>query len=226
MSGLFESLPPQVWQSLLHNGRAGRHRRGDVLLRQGDDGAHVLLLTAGRVKVTRVEYDGSEMLLAVRSPREALGEISAWDGSSRSATVTALEPCITYVISAAYFRRTIDEFSGADIVLRHLLSRLREGEDIRAELAHPSAAQRVARVLLRLGVSLSRGGGESLTLDVGLSQEELARAVGLSRSSFAAELGTLRARGLVTTGRRRVVLHDLARLRLHAGEPPDAARSR
>jgi CRP/FNR family cyclic AMP-dependent transcriptional regulator len=178
----------------------------------------VLLLDCGKVKVTRIEPDGSDLLLAVRGPREALGEIAAWDRSARSATVTALDPGITFVISSAVFRSTINEFCGVDPVFRHLLSRLREGEEIRSDLAHPSAARRVARILLRLGTSLSGGRQESGIFTVGLSQEELARAVGLSRSSFAAELSILRAHGLIQTSRQKVVLSDLPGLRRRADE--------
>ena len=46
-----------------------------------------------------------------------------------------------------------------------------------------------------------------------LSQQDLATRIGASRDAVAIELRKLRERGLVTTGRRRVVLHDLAALR-------------
>jgi CRP/FNR family cyclic AMP-dependent transcriptional regulator len=221
--GLFELLPSEAWQALLRKGRVRTHPRGDVLLRQGDDGVHVLLLTAGRVKVTRIERDGRELLLAVRGPGEALGELSAWDGSKRSATVTAVAPSTTYIVSARHFRQTMEEYGAADLALRHVLARLREGEDIRAELVEPSAALRVIRILVRLGSALAGDADGPLTLHLGLSQEELARAVGLSRSAFAAELAALRTRGFVSTGRQRVVIHDLQGLRDVAEEPPELA---
>jgi CRP/FNR family transcriptional regulator, cyclic AMP receptor protein len=226
MSGLSDSLPSNVWQALLRQGRTRRHPQGDVLLRQGEKGNHVLLLTSGRVKVTRVERDGREWLLAIRGPGEALGEVSVWDDSPRSATVTALDPCVTYVISASVFRRTMGESATGEVVLRHVLARLREGEEIRAELVHPSSTQRVVRVLVRLGTSLGGGTSTVPTLDVGLSQEELARAVGLSRSAFAAELRALRRDGLITTGRQRVVLRDVEGLRALIGEAPYMAAVR
>jgi CRP/FNR family cyclic AMP-dependent transcriptional regulator len=61
----------------------------------------------------------------------------------------------------------------------------------------------------------SVAGGEQP--DLGLSQQELAAAVGLSRASVAAALGTLRQRGLVTTRRRSLVIRDLAKLRAEFG---------
>jgi len=54
-------------------------------VRQGDPGTHVLLPTAGIVKVTRFEPNGEELLLALRGPGEAIGEIAVLDGTERSA---------------------------------------------------------------------------------------------------------------------------------------------
>jgi CRP/FNR family transcriptional regulator, cyclic AMP receptor protein len=221
MQGLAGLLPTSVWNALVRAGRPRSWSRDDQLLRQGDDGEYVLLLTAGRVKITRFEEDGRQLLLSIRGPGEALGEISALDGSVRTATVTALGVCVTYVLSATQFRRVVREFEVVDVVLRHILARLREGEEIRADLAHLGAGQRLTRILLRLGAAAGHEGtGEGsspLTLDLGLSQEELGLAAGLSRSAVAAELGRLRDHGLVRTGRRRVVLLDIDGLRRSAG---------
>ena len=194
-------------------------------MRQGDDGSYVLLLASGWVKVSRLEPDGREMLLALRGPGEALGEISAWDDSRRSATVAALGPCVAYVLSGAQFRRTVHELGAAEVFLRHVMKRLREGEDIRAELVGLSAMARVAHILVRLASSMNADTDMPLTLDVGLSQEEMARAVGLSRSAFAAELAKLRRRGLVSTSREQVVLHDLVGLQAAVVDPPGSALS-
>ncbi|GLY16326.1 Crp/Fnr family transcriptional regulator [Kineosporia sp. NBRC 101677] len=214
--GIVNLLPTGVWQSLLRKGRASRYSQGQVLMRQGERGTHVLLLTSGLVKVSRVEPDGRQLLLAVRGPGEALGEMSAWDDSHRSATVEAIAPCIAYVLSAAQFRRAVHELDASDVLFRHVLQRLREGEDIRAELVGPSAMQRVVNVLLRLAHSVAPELSSTVTL--GLGQEDMARAAGLSRSAFTAELAALRRCGLVSTSRQRVVLHDLAKLRALAEE--------
>jgi CRP/FNR family transcriptional regulator, cyclic AMP receptor protein len=222
VQGLAGLLPTAAWHALVRAGRPRNWSRDEQLLRQGDDGAYVLLLTSGRVKITRFEQDGRQLLLAIRGPGEALGEISALDGSTRTATVTALGACVTYVLPAAQFQRVVRDFEAVDVVLRHILARLREGEEIRADLAHLSAGQRLARILLRLSTAAGhdRTGQASaqFSLDLGLSQEELGLAAGLSRSAVAAELGRLREQGLVSTGRRRLVLLDVDRLRRSAEE--------
>lgn len=210
--GLGACLAQETWRALLAAGAVRRFSTGEVLMRQGDPGTYVLALTAGNVKVSRVESQGDELLLAVRGPGEIIGEIAVLDGTVRSATVTSLGPCITYVLPAARFLRIIREFHAETVLLRHIIARYREGEEVRTELAELPARQRIARVLLRLA-----GAVEGMHPALELSQEELAHAAGLSRSAVATELAGLRRLGLVATGRRRLVICNPAGLRSAAG---------
>jgi CRP/FNR family transcriptional regulator, cyclic AMP receptor protein len=206
--GLGFLLPRDVWQALMASGAVRHYRAGEILMRQGDPGSHVLMLAAGRVKIARVDSEGNEFLLAVRGVGDIVGELAVLGGGMRSATVTALVPCVTYVLSAASFLRIIREKRVEEILFRYLIARHRESDDMRAELAGLPALQRVARALLRFAAV---AGGNRPDLD--LSQEELAAAAGLSRASVAAALAVLRQRGMIATGRRRLVIKDLASLR-------------
>jgi CRP-like cAMP-binding protein len=124
------------------------------------------------------------------------------DGGGRSATVTAIEPCIGYVLPAERFRRIITEAGLQAHLLRHIMARHREGDAIRAELAALPTLQRVARALLRhAGPASTRQ-----MIEIRLSQQELALSVGVSRSALAYELARLRDLGLVSTGRRRITI--------------------
>jgi CRP-like cAMP-binding protein len=172
----------------------------------------VLALTVGRVKVTRVDPDGNELVLAIRGPGELVGEMAVLGYTARSATVTALAPCVTYMLASANFLRIVREKRVEGTLLRHVIARYRESEDARADLAGLTAMQRIAKVLFRFATVVN---GEHPELD--LSQEELAGATGLSRASVAAALATFRQQGLIVTGRRNLVISDLARLRASAG---------
>jgi len=200
--GLGAKIPPEAWHALLVNGSPRHYRVGEVLVRQGEPGRYVLALTSGSVKVTRVEPDGHELVLAVRGRGEIVGVITYLDSQGRSATVTAISACLAYMVSEVRFRRIVGEFNIGDAILRHVTARLRESDDIRSELASLAPRRRIAKILLRFSV------GE----DCVLSQWDIAKAVGLSRSAVAGELAWLRLHGLVSTGRGRVTITDLARL--------------
>jgi CRP/FNR family cyclic AMP-dependent transcriptional regulator len=205
LDGLGAELPREAWRALLRAGVVRRFATGTVLARQGEPGAHVFALAAGRVKTVRAEPGGTEILLAVRGPGEVIGVIAAIDGGIRTATVTAIEPVVATMLSADRFRGVISQPHLHDYLLRHLLARHRETEAAWAELAWMPTLQRVARVLLRH----ASPGREPPLLEIGLTQHELALAASLSRSALAADLAELRRRGLIATGRRRIEIRDV-----------------
>lgn len=200
--GLGAKIPPEAWHELLVNGAPRSYGTGETLVRQGEPGRYVLALTSGLVKVTRLEPDGRELVLAVRGRREIIGEFTYLDSQERSATVTAISACLAYLVPGTRFRRLVDEYGIGDTVLRHVTARLRESEDIRSELTSLAPRRRLARMLLRFSVDER----------CALSQWDIANAVGLSRSAVAGELAWLRAHGLVSTGRGQVRITNLARL--------------
>jgi CRP/FNR family transcriptional regulator, cyclic AMP receptor protein len=198
----------EAWARLVAAGAARRYEPAAVLLRQGEPATHVLVLTAGRVKVSRMSPDGDVLILAVRGPGEILGDVSVLGGDDRSATVTAVDRCETRVIPAGRFLFVVRSLGLEGQLLQHAMSRIREGEAWRAELAALPAGPRLVRTLLRLAAA-----DPAMPADVGLDQTELGQAAGLSRSTVAAELSRLREQGAIITGRRRIVITDLPRLR-------------
>jgi CRP-like cAMP-binding protein len=205
-------VSPQAWAQLLAAGSDRHFGPGDVLLRQGDRGTYVLALVSGRVKVVRTSSEGDVLVLAIRAAGDILGEMSVLGLADRSATAIAVDHCATKVIRADRFLQMIHSESLEGEFLRHAMARIREGEEWRAELAAMPARRRLARTLLQL---LPMGPG--MPPDVALSQNELGQAAGLARSTVAAELAHLRELGAIDTGRGRILVTNLGRLRAAAG---------
>lgn len=205
------NVSPDAWRRLLDAGGPKSYAPGQVLLRQGDPGTHVLALVSGRVKVLRTSCEGSALVLGVRGAGEILGELAVLEGGGRSATVISIDRCETRVIPAARFLALVRSLRLESQFLRHAVSRIREGEEWRTEIAVLPAGPRLARALLRLSVP-----GPDGQADIGLDQTELGQAAGLSRSTVAAELARLREHGLIATSRRRIIVIDRAGLRLAA----------
>jgi len=216
VGGLAEMISGDEWQYLVSVGNLRRFPVGKSLMRQGDPADCVMLLGTGRVKVLRVDASGNCLLLAVRGPGELIGEIGLFGDGRRSGTVTAIEACRASVITADRFTAVVRSLGLENVLLRHMSRRLCEGEDIRAELAALPADRRIACALLRWTEPLAVGQAgirQGERVCVGLRQMELAYAAGLARSTLAAELNELRARGIIATGRRQIVITDLAKLR-------------
>ncbi|WP_300013699.1 Crp/Fnr family transcriptional regulator [Pseudonocardia sp.] len=198
----------------------GRHRRwptGSSLFLDGDRSSTVLVIVSGRVKVFSLTENGDEILLAVRGPGALLGEMSAVDGSSRSASVAALEPVVALVVGVPDFVEFLRTHPGAAMVLlRLVISRVRDSDRKRVEFGAFDIAARVAGRLVELADRFGEPVPDGVRIAVPLSQDELAGWVGASREAVAKALRVLRDRGLVTTGRRTMTVLDLDGLRRRA----------
>ncbi|HUR04654.1 MAG TPA: Crp/Fnr family transcriptional regulator [Nonomuraea sp.] len=196
-------------------GRPRRWERGTTVMSEGDTSDWVLVLSEGRVKVSSHTSSGTEVVLAVRGPGALLGEMSAIDGSPRSATVTALEPIAGMVIRD--FPAFLQEHGRIAVLLMQLVTgRLRDADRKRIEYGAFDTTGRVATRLIELAERYGEKTSSGVRVALPLSQDELAGWTGASREAVSKALRTLRDRGLIETGRRRVVIHDLEGLRKRA----------
>jgi CRP-like cAMP-binding protein len=217
-------LSAETWDSLIARGSPRVFARGEVLVGEGADASHVYVLIDGRVKVTRDEADGTEVLLAIRGAGEIIGEMSVLDEGVASATVTALRPCTTRRLLAPEFMEFVERSGLALPMLRHATARRHESEQVRIELSTLPVERRLVRTLVRLLDAMGVPTDEGVAVDLGVPQEDLARAIGASRSQVAAGLRRLRAEGILSTGWRRVVVRQPDRLRAIDHSAPAGGR--
>ncbi|MEE1790952.1 Crp/Fnr family transcriptional regulator [Streptomyces sp. BE308] len=194
------------------------------LLRQYEPSSHVLLILHGWTKVTASAANGYEALLALRGPGDIIGESAALTGRPRSATVTALEPVRAVAIEHERFREYAVRSPAISFTLLGLTAdRTRAADQRRLEFASMSVRERFAVLLLDLARTHGRRTDEGVELAVPLSKQELAGAVGASREMVQRLLKDLRARGIVTTGRRALVIVRPDALRMIIGARPTAS---
>ena len=65
---------------------------GTVLLQEGEEGDHLIILLAGQVIVRKTDISGKPHSLAMVGPGSILGEMSLIDGEKRFASCIAAEP--------------------------------------------------------------------------------------------------------------------------------------
>lgn len=202
--------------ALDERGSRRKVRRGTFLFTEGESSEHVIVVLAGRLKVSSFTQEGKEVVLAVRGPGDLLGEFSALDGEPRLGSVAALEPAEVVVVPASRFQEFLELHPRiAVLLLRIVVGKLREAERQRVEFGAYDTVGRVARRLLELVDRYGEHGApdEGIAIDLPITQEELAGWTGASREAVSKALRELRGRGLVETRRRRIVVLDVEALR-------------
>lgn len=218
MSVFLDTLPPAERELLLAAGHARQWQRQEFVVRSGDPATSVILLVRGQVKIHGRGGDGAEVVFGLLGPGDLLGEISLTRRAVRSLDATALEPVEGVVVAVRDLRALLQSHPAVTLTLLELaLDRLRVADSRRVEYATAESLPRVTRRLVelteRFGTARADG---AIEVDLPINQEELASWSAASREATARALRTLRELRLIETHRRRLVVHDLERLRTHA----------
>ncbi|PIQ96061.1 MAG: cyclic nucleotide-binding protein [Nitrospinae bacterium CG11_big_fil_rev_8_21_14_0_20_56_8] len=211
---LFASLSDPDLQTLAEIVVPKSYRKNQVLIRQGEPGNILFLLTSGSVKISLLGSSGREIILKFLYAHDIFGEMSLLDGKYRSATVTTLEPSRALIIYRDDFVRLIRKNPDfAMNMLADLNRRLRQATDQIASLTFFDAYGRVAQVLLNLSEKQGRREGAWIRLTLNCSRQEMAALAGLSRETFTRVLHEFQARGYLNVKGKTIMIADEALLK-------------
>ncbi|HET6868233.1 MAG TPA: Crp/Fnr family transcriptional regulator [Solirubrobacteraceae bacterium] len=202
--------------ALRAEGRPVRFRRGQAMFTQGDRAERVFVIERGWVLISSMAPGGREIVLGLRGPGDVIGDLSALDGAPRSATALAVGEVDAIVAPSSALTRALSDAGTAMDLLRVLAGRLRDADRKRLEFAALGTLGRVAWRLQELSERFGEQTAEGIEVELPLSQEQLASWCGASREATVKALSTLRTLGCITTGRRSVIIRDVAGLRRHA----------
>ncbi|MET9107027.1 Crp/Fnr family transcriptional regulator [Streptomyces zhihengii] len=209
-------------RELLGLGARKRFEAGAVMLREGMDDEHVLLLLSGFAKVTATVENGESSLLAVRAAGDPVGEMAAMTGAPRSATVTACGPLLARVLPSAALRGLLLTVPEVSVALAGIVAdRLRWANRRRLDFRGYPAKVRLARLLVELAASYGASGPGGTVIGCRLTQPELAALAGVAETTVHKVLRELREEDLLETGYRSTVILDLPRLRRLAELAPE-----
>ncbi len=107
---LFEGMDNKVHNQIFKLGLVQNFRRGDLVIREGQQGGNLHILINGKaevVKTIRGRAKGKQ--LAKLQKGSVFGEMSVFDGAPYSASVRALEDCDVYIIRGFDFQNFLQQ---------------------------------------------------------------------------------------------------------------------
>jgi CRP-like cAMP-binding protein len=219
MPELLRALPVEVRESLLDRCRRRQYGRGAYLVYEGDPGDSLHLITTGRVAVLVGGAQGNPFAVALMGPGDFFGEQALLNARAvRSATIQALEPTETLVINRGDFEELRRRHPEVDRLLIGVLAQMvdRLTRQV-AELTETPGTVRIYRRIVALAELYGRNrDAPDATVEVPLTQDQLASLAGVHLRLTSRVLGEARAAGLLDTNKGRLVVKDLAGLRKRA----------
>ena len=157
-AGIFQGVEPSAVSALRDDLTREEYSKGDVIIREGEQGDSLYIVTSGKVKLSRKAPDGRENLLSILGPSDMFGELSIFDPGPRTSSAV----CVTDVTVQSMDRQALKRWIAerpeiSDQLLRVLARRLRRTNNNLADLIFTDGPGRVAKLESHLPFELTRG---------------------------------------------------------------------
>ncbi len=201
-------LPDDALDALVRRGHIKKYAKGDVVCRRNEPGDSLMLVLAGRLKITNVNADGREVVLNFLGAGDINGEIAVLDGRERTANAIAIEDTEAFVVYSRDLLPIITAHPQVMLEIAQILcEKLRAASAIIEDNTLEMRA-RVAKGLLRLAQQLGRTSKDGIRLDLGVSQTELGNYLSLSRANVSRQLGQLKDAKVLRIQGAQIVIVD------------------
>jgi CRP/FNR family transcriptional regulator, cyclic AMP receptor protein len=168
-----------------------------------ETGEVLFLLKKGTVQLYRLSPEGKKIVVATLGPGSLFGEMSLVGQGMHSTFAEAVDECKLCVMSRPDVERLMREKPLVALrIVEALGERLVQMERQLEDVAFKSIPARLASLLLRLA---DEQGSDTIK---GYSHQDLGEMVGTYRETVTLTLSELKAKGLLETGRKRLVLTD------------------
>ncbi|MEM8866622.1 MAG: Crp/Fnr family transcriptional regulator [Planctomycetota bacterium] len=211
---LFQRLSPEELAPLEAQCRARRFSRGDPIYLPADYADGVLLLTTGRAKICNFTEEGKQSILAFIEPGEVFGELALFNLGEREEYAEAVEKSTVILLPADVMQQLVARYPTVSMGITRLFGLRRQRIERRLKyLLFRSNRERLVSLLLELTDQYGEETTDGIKLRIKLSHQDLASIIGSTRETVTVLLGDLQSEGLITTGRRKLTVVDLAALK-------------
>lgn len=201
-------MPAELQQLLLPRMQRSTVAAGITLHGPGNPSRRFYWIEGGRIRFTSLTLSGEEHEVFSLGAGECFGEIALYSGLDPPHFATAATVTVVRSLDRPGLQTALNELPGLrDWLMTRLAHRLHLAYAALEATRASSAVERVWNYLVWLatnGFAVPRHDGAEV---IALTQSALAGRTGLARSSVAAALTELKARGLVRTEYGRIVVH-------------------
>ncbi len=219
---LFAGFAPAELDAILLEARSIRIPKNGKVFEQGEDAHSFYVLLHGHVRASKVTPAGEQVVVRYVSPGETLGVAMAIGLSRYPATATAVDDSIVLAWPTAAWPRLVERHpSLATNTLRTVGSRLQETHSRVIEMSTQQVEQRVAHALLRLAKQSGRQVDNGVQIDFPISRQDIAQMTGTTLHTVSRLLSGWEQRGLIESGRQKIVLREPHQLVVLAEQAPE-----
>ena len=188
-----------------------KYPKNSMIILEEEFGDIIFIILTGTVKITRVNDEGKEVILALLGPGEIFGEMAILDGEARSANALAQEDCGLMAIQKSEFLNLLRRnFKISFALMGELAKRLRKSDQQIEALSLSDAEHRIGVSVLNLAEDMGVIRKGQVTIEKLPFQQDIANMSGTSRETVSRVLKLFEDRHMITKVGHTVIIPDYA----------------
>ncbi|MEF2073008.1 Crp/Fnr family transcriptional regulator [Consotaella aegiceratis] len=206
---VFHSLPDENLDAILALASVRRLPSGTTVFNQGDRAAEFFALLNGHLKVVQTTPDGQQVVVRHVNPGEIYGIARAIGQTEYPGTATAVAESLTLAWPMNQWDFLVARCPALAVnTLATVGQRLQDAHARIRELSTEEVERRVAHALLRLVKQAGKPTDDGVLIDFPITRQDVAEMTGTTLHTVSRILTAWEARGLVSSGRKKIVVCD------------------
>lgn len=210
---LFRRLDAQAFSQIMAAASTRHYPAGQPVFAQGGDAREFYVLLKGKLKVTQVTEDGQQVIIRIVVPGDLFGIARALQRVDYPGTATAAVQSVVMAWPMSYWDTFVaSDASLAVSAMQTVGQRLQESHARIREMATQEVERRVAHTVLRLVEQSGQPEPAGIRIDFPISKQDLAEMAGTTLHTVSRIMSGWQERGIVSTGRQKLLVRDHERL--------------
>ena len=208
---IFSDLSESELNSIQEICKTRKYPKNSMIILEEEMGDVVFIVMSGTVKITRVNDEGKEVILAMLGSGEVFGEMAILDGESRSANALSQENCEVVTINREDFLNLLKTNNKVALnLMTEFAIRLRKSDQQIEALSLDDAEHRIGVSILNLAEELGVIRQGVVTVENLPYQQDIANMAGTSRETVSRVMKIFEDRGLITKTGHKLSIPDYA----------------
>ena len=206
---IFSDLSQEELEKVANFCTPRTYPKNSMIILEEEFGDTVFGIVAGTVKITRVNDEGKEVILALLGQGELFGELAVLDGEARSANALAQEKCILLAFPKGEFLNLLKtNFKISFALMGELAKRLRKSDQQIEALSLSDAEHRIGVSILNLAEDMGIIKKGKVTIEKLPFQQDIANMAGTSRETVSRVLTMFEEKNMITKVGHTLVIPD------------------
>lgn len=191
-------------------------KKKQEIFSEGDSPDWFYILLSGKVKITKMSFDGKEIIIELISPPDFFGGFAVLKGFPYPANAVAMEDSEILRISRHNLMKIIDRFPNVMYdITSSLGERIRDFHDTLKNIALGRVESRIAALLIKLADKTGeKKDGRTILINMRLTKQDIAEMVGTTVETSIRVMSKFKKSGLIEDKDGKVLIKDLDALRL------------